>query len=349
MRRIVATLAVLAALGGLGAVAVVGLGLYNVSARVGHMPGVSWVLHTTFRNSVRLRAPPPEAVPDNLGDPAMIELGARHYDAACRTCHAAPGQDRTATMAAMVPAPPHIGQAVKDWQPRHLHWIVANGIKMSGMPPWPAARSDDVWPVVAFLQAVQSGLDGNAYAALTARPDAPSARAGCLACHGAEGPRTVPRLDIQSAAYLRQSLDAYRSGARPSGIMAQAASQWPEATLHDLADWFAAQRPSGNGTPMPPGLVERGRALSRAATGDPDVPACRACHGPGATEPSPLFPSLAGLPGDYLRDQLHLWREGRRGGGARAHLMHQVAQDLTDDAIAALAAYYASLPATKRD
>ena len=57
MRQKLLVLAALAGLGLAGAAAVVGFGLYNVSAQVGHMPGVSWVLHTTFRNSVRLRAP----------------------------------------------------------------------------------------------------------------------------------------------------------------------------------------------------------------------------------------------------------------------------------------------------
>ena len=57
MRAVLLTLAVLAGLGLTGAAAVVTFGLYNVSAQVGHLPGVSWVLHTTFRNSVALRAP----------------------------------------------------------------------------------------------------------------------------------------------------------------------------------------------------------------------------------------------------------------------------------------------------
>ncbi len=110
LRSVVLTLAALAVLGVVAAAAVVGFGLYNVSARVGHLPGVSWVLHTTFRNSVDLRAPPRAEVPE-LTD-AMAALGAKHYDAACRTCHAAPGQEKTATIRAMVPEPPHIDAAV---------------------------------------------------------------------------------------------------------------------------------------------------------------------------------------------------------------------------------------------
>lgn len=349
MKRVLQTLAVLAILGALAGGAVVAFGLYNVSARAGHLPGVSWVLHTTYRNAVRLRAPSKAQVPD-LDDSALIELGARHYDTACRPCHAAPGQEQTATIAAMVPAPPHIETAVRDWQPHHLHWIVANGVKMSGMPAWPAPRDDDVWPVVAFLAAVRQRMDGARYAALTRWPEAERPRAYCLGCHGQGGSDHVPRLDIQNAAYLKTALRSYLDGTRASGIMAQAVSELSDEALDDLAGWFAARTPAGaGGGDVPPDLAARGRALANAAPGDPDVPACRACHGPGATEASELFPSLSGLPVPYLRAQMELWRSGAHGGGPRAALMRKAAQDLDDDAIAALAAFYASLSPAKRD
>lgn len=346
MRRVIQTLAVLAILGALAGAAVVGLGLYNVSARVGHLPGVSWMLHTTFRNAVRLRATRPQDMPD-LADPALIELGARHYDAACRTCHAAPGAQRTATMTAMLPVPPHIDNAVHNWQPRHLHWIVANGVKMSGMPGWSVKRDDDVWPVVAFLMAVKDGMDADRYAALTQTPDAPAPRATCLGCHGNGGSEHVPRLDIQSATYLAMSLRAYRNETRASGIMAHAVSEVPEKALNELAKWFAAQPVEATPEQREPApLVERGRNLAAADTGDPNVPACRACHGPDASEASELFPALAGLPTAYLSAQLKQWRTGQRGGGPKAELMYQAAQKLDDSDIAALAAYYANLPPT---
>src|SRR5690606_36215777 len=114
-----------------------------------------------------------------------------------------PGEARSATMAAMVPAPPHIESAVQRWQPNHLHWIVANGVKMSGMPHWPAQRDDDVWPVVAFLVSVQREMSGEDYAALTRLPDAEAPLDYCLGCHGQGGSFHVPPLDYQSAAYLR--------------------------------------------------------------------------------------------------------------------------------------------------
>ncbi|WP_111735588.1 c-type cytochrome [Roseovarius amoyensis] len=350
MKRVLHTLAVLAVLGLVAGGAVVGLGLYNVSARVGHMPGVSWVMHTTFRNSVRLRASRPKDMPD-LSDAALIELGARHYDTACRTCHAAPGEARSATMAAMEPAPPHIETAVQDWQAHHLHWIVANGVKMTGMPAWPAPRDDDVWPVVAFLLAVQDGMTETDYTALTQLPEADAPMAYCLGCHGDGGTNHVPPLNHQSAAYLQASLHAYRSGTRASGIMAQAASGVSPQALDELAHWFARQTPAEPvaAPQMPVQLIAQGRALAHAATGDGDVPACAACHGPNARDASELFPVLSGLPAPYLEQQLLLWRDATRGGGRQAQLMLKATQNLSDTDIFALVAYYATLRTNRSD
>lgn len=351
MKRTLRILAALAGLGLLAAVAVVGLGLYDVSARKGHYPGISWVLHTTFQNSVRLRAMPMSEVPDTLDDPAMVALGARHYDSACAPCHSVPGEARTATMLAMTPQPPHIEEAVEPWQANHLHWIVYNGVKMSGMPAWPAeGREDEVWPVVAYLLAVQDGLANEEQVALTlpGQEGVVPALGYCTGCHGGID-SFVPRLDIQTADYLAAELRAYRDGERPSGIMQQAATVVAPETLEALAVHIGRQSPGGPvawiaddrpGTAE--GIGSRGEALARRGTGD--VPTCVSCHGPGATEARADFPALAGQDRAYLALQMLLWRDGIRSD---SELMLKAARDLTDEDIADLADWYASLPPGK--
>lgn len=354
MTRFLLHTGILIAVAAVAAGLVVFLGLFNVSARGGHLPGVSWVLHTTFRNAVELRAPPAEAVPD-LSDPDLVALGARHYDAACHMCHAGPGEARTATALSMVPAPPPIRDAVSDWEPRHLFWIVKHGVKMSGMPAWPTrSRDDEVWPVVAFLTRV-AGMSLAEYEALVAPPDMPDETAGadaasCASCHGADGRgrgnAQVPRLDGLGEAYIAATLAAYRSGARQSGIMRHAASTLDATDDARLAGFYAARRPSPAPTSEPSGDRERivlGRSLAMGSPARRDVPACNACHGPWPDRRSALFPSLSGQPEPYLLRQLELWRDGERGGTARAHLMHQAARDLDDGELRALAAFYASL------
>lgn len=347
MRCVVLTLAGAAVVAALIGAAVVFLGLYNVSAKVGHLPGVSWVLHTTYRNSVKLRAPPEEAVPPLTAE--MAAIGARHYETACRFCHGAPHERQAATATAMVPHPPPIVEAVKDWQPRHLFWIVRNGVKMSGMPHWPAEeREDDVWLVVAFLEAARE-MSLAEYQALVAPPEGTEGIfAYCATCHGRDGAgrgnEKMPRLDILSETYIAASLLAYRWGSRQSGVMQQAAAMLDDEDIARLAGRFAREVPEepvlvSAGVPS---LAAVGRDLAFGHPDSREVPACRACHGPWPTERAPLFPDLTGQRPDYLLTQLKLWKQGHRGGTGRFDLMHVPAEALSEEQMRALAAYYAA-------
>ncbi|PZX18805.1 cytochrome c553 [Palleronia aestuarii] len=346
-RSVAATLAALAVLGLIGAAAVVFLGLFNVSAKKGHLPGVSWVLHTTFRNSVDLRAPPVSEAP-NLSDPDLIGLGAKHFNAACRVCHSAPGHGRTATMLSMLPQPPHITDAVGHWTAPELHWIVHEGVKMSGMPAWPAEREDDVWAVVAFLEEVGS-MAPERYDELTGGIGAdPETFEYCASCHGANGVsgnQQIPRLDILSEEYMTRSLASYRESDRDSGIMQHASSEVAPEKLSEFARRFAEARPEGEAA-LTDRIESAGAQLATMGSGS-DVPACVACHGPWSEPLSEAFPSLSGQYAPYLAAQLRLWRAGRRGGGEVAELMYQAARDLDDAEIDALAAYYAALAPAK--
>ena len=333
LRIVLATLIAAGALGGVAGLAVVFLGLYNTSAQQEHWPITGWALHTTFENSVALRAPPLSRVPADLDDLALIELGARHYDSACRMCHASPGRIADATIASMAPRPPQIEEAVAPWNAAEMHWIVHEGVKMSGMPAWPAAgREDEVWAVVAFLTAVQRGMSVTEYAGLTA----PTEQGYCAGCHGAEGTRHAPRLDILTADYIEMSIDAYRTGQRASGIMQHAVGQIDPADDARVARALAALPSPARLVPATP--TEAGEAIAQLGTRG--VPACLSCHGPQNT--NPLIPRLDGQHRDYLVRQLILWREGARGGGNRAVLMHAAAEGLSDAQIEDLAAYFAA-------
>src|SRR5690606_15256326 len=89
-----------------------------------------------------------------------------HFDAGCAPCHGAPGEPATAFAPDMLPEPPPLVGAARDWSAAELFWIVRNGQKYTGMPAWIAhEREDEVWPVVAFLRQLQ-GMDREAYGAL---------------------------------------------------------------------------------------------------------------------------------------------------------------------------------------
>ena len=123
--------------------------------------------------------------------------------------------------------------------------------------------------------------------------------------------------------------------------MGHAASEPSADALAAMADYFGSLPVAAPGPVTDPDLAARGGAL--AAAGTSDDPACTYCHGP-SRDAGPAYPSLAGQHERYLAAQLTLWRDGARGGGTRAALMAAAAEDLSDDEIAALAAYYAGLP-----
>jgi cytochrome subunit of sulfide dehydrogenase len=69
---------------------------------------------------------------------------------------------------------------------------------------------------------------------------------------------------------------------------------------------------------------------------------CTNCHStqPAASAQASAIPSLKGLSADYIAEQLHAFRDGKR----TATVMHQLAKGYTDSEITALATYFASVP-----
>jgi cytochrome c553 len=68
---------------------------------------------------------------------------------------------------------------------------------------------------------------------------------------------------------------------------------------------------------------------------------CASCHGPGGHSTTAAFPRLAGQTKEYLTAQLKAFRDRSRGDPMAQAFMWGMAAQLNDDAIAALAAYYA--------
>lgn len=76
--------------------------------------------------------------------------------------------------------------------------------------------------------------------------------------------------------------------------------------------------------------IEAGKAKSAS---------CAACHGSAGISPTPIWPNLAGQKEQYLLAQLKAFKEGTRQNAQMAPMV----AGLSDDDMANLAAYYASL------
>lgn len=356
-RRLLRVAAIGAVVGAL-ALAVPLSGLLPLSASSGHWSITAWFLHFTMHRwawTQSLMAPPS---PD-LDDPGLILRGGGHYAGGCAFCHGAPGRRMPPIPAAATPHPPRLDHPVRELSSDQLFVIVKHGIKLTGMPAWPAlARDDEVWAVVAFLRRLP-GLDAAGYRALT-HVDVPrDAEAPpvvtrlCARCHGVDGmPQrgdAFPRLAGQKEAYLLASLQAYARGARASGIMQPVAVEITEEEMREAARHYARlppMVPAADAAPVD--ATSLGARIAQRGLPEDDLPACVDCHGPapdGDAEPrKEVYPRLAGQVAWYLESQLRLFQAGARGGTPYAELMHEVAaHELNEEQIRAVAAYFASL------
>ena len=76
-----------------------------------------------------------------------------------------------------------------------------------------------------------------------------------------------------------------------------------------------------------------------AQAGRQKAQACAVCHGPSGISATPDAPNLAGQPAIYTAAQLKAYRDGSR----KHEVMAVMAKPLSDQDIANLAAWYASI------
>jgi cytochrome c553 len=173
----------------------------------------------------------------------------------------------------------------------------------------------------------------------------------CTPCHGNQGEGTsneyFPRLAGKPAGYLYNQLSAFRAGRRQYPPMNYLLEFLPDAYLHAIADYFAAERPPLPERAVPivsKDLLARGEAL--VTHGDPNrgIPACANCHNPNFTGMEPAIPGLIGLQASYISAQLGAWRYGTRTAVA-PDCMQVVAGLLTEVDVTAVAAWLATLRA----
>jgi len=152
LRTIAWTLVAVIALCGAAVIIVAYSGAVDVAATNHPSAFTRWFLETTRDHSVARRAKGIE-VPD-LNDPAMLAMGADHYQEMCVTCHGAPGVEPSETGQGLEPHAPHIyrGRPMSKESAAENFWIIKNGIQMTGMPAFGKTHDDaKIWAIVAFV------------------------------------------------------------------------------------------------------------------------------------------------------------------------------------------------------
>ena len=88
---------------------------------------------------------------------------------------------------------------------------------------------------------------------------------------------------------------------------------------------------------MPAGDAARGERVHQQLF-------CASCHGATGVAPTPNWPHVAGQRAAYTYKMLVDYQRGIRAEGERARLMHDIAQLMTPQEMADVAAWYATLP-----
>lgn len=174
------------------------------------------------------------------------------------------------------------------------------------------------------------------------------ASTACVACHGAEGAGNAqamfPQLARLNAGYLAKQIHDFQRATRKDPVMQPIAKALSENEIADVTAYFAAQRPAAP-VAADPALLARGASVAMSGIWKKDVPACISCHGPGGRGVGTHFPALAGQHASYIAKQLNAWRAGTRANDPQG-LMKGIAMRLPAGDIAAVSAYFASLPST---
>ncbi len=171
-KTVAATLGISALVAGVGGWLYLESGWFHVGATNQHWQFAHTVLERGMKKSVRYYARVIEA-PSLAGDQRLAR-GAAIYRDNCVQCHGGPGQPQLDLAKAMQPVPGPLVNATQHWKPRELYWITRNGIKTSGMPAWEFhLADDDIWSVVAFMQALPALSAPQFQAMLAPLPQAP--------------------------------------------------------------------------------------------------------------------------------------------------------------------------------
>lgn len=171
----------------------------------------------------------------------------------------------------------------------------------------------------------------------------------CKTCHQADGSGNAatgwPRLAGMNADYLVRQLRAIAAGERENAVMKPIASGMTQKEMRAVSDYYADMDPPAKapGDAGADGVAE-GKVIAERGLWRKGVPACVSCHGPGGRGVGADFPGLAGQHASYITSQMEAWQSDKRANDPNG-LMDAVAERLTDEEVAAVAAYFASIPA----
>ena len=171
----------------------------------------------------------------------------------------------------------------------------------------------------------------------------------CETCHGLSargfiGTNPMPKLAGQKPDYIKNQLQAFIDRRRLNPVMGNVAHVLSPAMVDALATHFKDLDPPPYGG-APRDLMSEGEKIYHEGVPSAEVPACESCHGQDA-HGIDQFPRLAGQLDGYVIAKLANWSK-ERGQDPKnpdnSEIMGPIAEKLTKEQIAAVAAYVSDL------
>jgi cytochrome c553 len=298
--------------------------------------GFMFVVGTTIVDYCPGAAAQPAAVTSSSADdlrplyamPEEVAEGKRLADASCAGCHGANGINTS-------PRVPNLAGQRAAYLYFELKAYQSGARGDSAMNNAVKFLNTDALVKVAAYFASLDPPQPNPTIAAKASPDpvqaGKAATAACAGCHGESGVSKTPGMPSLvglDPKYLVTAMKAYQSGQRKNDLMKSLLAPVSNASINNIALFYALQKPARAQTPTP-GNPAAGKA---AAAG------CAGCHGDLGVSGSPATPSLAGQDAQYLAAALAAYKNGSRSD----ETMKGLVAALDDNALKNLSAYYAS-------
>lgn len=159
----------------------------------------------------------------------------------------------------------------------------------------------------------------------------------CAGCHGIDGASQgqAPVIAGLNAMYLDMTMKAYRDGQRYATIMDRIAKGYTDEQIAAMSKFFGDKSWPANTQSVDADAAAKGQKL-HMSTG------CVGCHGQTGVAMMPNVPRLAGQYAGFLNQQMLDYKDAGKAIPPTAMVMRSMLSGLSDEDIAALAAFYAS-------
>ncbi|MBY0499862.1 MAG: cytochrome c4 [Nitrosomonas sp.] len=171
----------------------------------------------------------------------------------------------------------------------------------------------------------------------------------CTICHSAEDKAGrdayYPRIAGKPQGYIFNQLRNFRDGRRYYQPMVVLLENMSDDYLLEMAQYFSSLQlpyPDPERIQMQPEEIKLAQHLIYSGYPQRNIPPCSACHGDILMGVEPAIPGLIGLSRAYITAQLGGWRSGSIMRGQTSDCMSEIAKQLTEREVNAVAKWLAN-------